>query len=107
MTNAERQQWRIDIFQLLDQMDGETETNDNNQVDPQQNDNQSEPDNHRSHTPDIDDAGSEDSDGENEQHTTYVVPKNPVIVQRPDPQDEITETSNAVSKNRPGRPPKQ
>ena len=94
MTNAERQQGGIDIFRLLDQMDGETEINDNNQVDP-----------HRSQTPDINNAGSEDS--ENEQHTTYVVPKNPVILQRPDPQDEITETRNAVSKNRPGRPPKQ
>ena len=98
MTNAERQQG-IDINKLLDAMDGETEINDNNQVDPQQNDNQSEPDNHRSQTPDIDDAGSEDSDGEDEQHTTYVVPKNPVILQRPDPQDEITKTSNAISKN--------
>ena len=78
-----------------------------NQVDPQQDDNQSEPDNDKSQTPDIDDAGSNDSDGENEQHTTYVVPKNPVVIQKPDPQDEITETSNAVSKNRPGRPPKQ
>ena len=80
-------------------MDGETEINDNNQVDPQQNENQSEPDNHRSQTPDINDAGSEDSDGEHQQHTTYVAPKKPVIVQKPDPLEEIQETRNAMSKN--------
>ena len=103
MTNAERQQG-IDINKLLDAMDGETEINDNNQVDPHQHEQQSEPGRHRSQTPDTNDTGGEDSDGE---HTTYVAPKNPVIVQRPDPIEEIQETRNAVSKNRPGRPSKQ
>ena len=110
MTNAERQQGGINIFQLLDEMDGNPVIANNNtqiphQFDPLQKDNQPASDDNIN--PGIDEAGSDESDEEDKQHTTYVVPKGPVVLRRPDPIGEISETGNTVSKKGPGRPPKQ
>ena len=91
-------------------MDGHSGNADNtseqpDQANPHQTDHQ--PDGNSSLTPDTDESGSDDLDNEDGQHTTYVVPTKPVMVQQPNADDEIFETSNAISKKGPGRPTKQ
>ena len=128
MTNEERNKGGINIFQLLDEMDatsGNPNPEEPDQSDTQQTGTQPEsqpPDNKdaenddsdnrqggtqsESPTLDTDDPGIDDSGDEDGQDTTFVVPKKPVVVKKPDAQDEISETDNAVSRNRPGRPSK-
>ena len=128
MTNEERNKGGINIFQLLDDMDGnssnpnpeepnqgdtqqtgtqpESQPPDNNDAENDDSDNQQGSAQPESPTLDANESGSDDSDDENGQHTTFVVPKKPVVVTAVDAQDEISETDNAVSRNRPGRPSK-